>query len=552
MTTTDKKQPSSDLPKPKVTEKPTRNLAWVWLLPLVAAVIGLSILWRQWSSQGPTITITFESAADLQAGKTQVKFRDVIIGLVTDIRLSENKQEVLVKAQLDKDAENLAVEGTQFWVVRPSVGVSGVSGLSTLFSGSYIEADRPTSSKSAKRTKQFVGLETAPPIASDRPGSHFKLRAPTLGSLTAGVPVYFLRIPVGVVTDYSLDPNGRYVDIDVFIDAPYDEYVNANTRFWDESGIDVSLDGDGLNVRTESLVSILAGGLAFATFGQSQALPADYRFKLYSSYASAERVPQGVGVPVVMRFDQSARGLKVGASIEFQGIYLGSVERIRLDIDPDTRQFYTRVNGTIYPARLGSIYDRLPQPDRDVKRLAPLIVNAIKRGMRAQLKPANLITGGMYVALITHRDTPLPADLSAALPLNVPTVKSETFEQLQAQITAIIDHIQKIPFEQLSQELSQTLASFDRLTNSLDSTVMPQISNVTGELETSVSQFNEILSASDVLPSKVDQSLREVDRTLRATRALIDELRQKPNSVLFGADTPSYSRESLGAPNSKP
>lgn len=549
MTVTDKKQSTTGLPKPKVSEKPKRNLAWVWLLPLVAATIGLSILWRQWANQGPAITITFQSAADLQEGKTPLKFRDVIIGLVTDIRLSDNRQEVVVSARLDKDAENLAIDGTQFWVVRPSVGLGGVSGLSTLFSGSYIEADRPSQSTSAKRTKQFVGLESAPPIASNRPGSRFKLRAPTLGSLQAGVPVYFLRIPVGVVTGYALDPNGRFVDIDVFIDAPYDAYVNANARFWDESGIDVSLDGNGLNVRTESLVSILAGGLAFATFGESQALPPDYRFKVYPTYESAERVPQGVGVPVVMRFDQSARGLDVGDSIEFQGLYLGSVERIRLDVDPRTRRFYTIVHGTIYPARLGPIYERLPASERSVTGVAPLIVNAIKRGMRAQLKPDNLVTGGMYVALITHRDTPLPADLSASLPLKMPTVKSETFEQLQAQITGIIDHIQQIPFEQLTQEISQTLAIFSRLTESFDSTVMPQIATVTGELETSVGQLNTLFGASQALPSQVDQSIKQVDQTLRATRTLIDELRRKPNSVLFGADLPVYSRETLGAPS---
>ena len=545
----DHKPSGQGLPLPAVSEKPKRNLAWVWLIPLVAAIIGLSILWRQWSNQGPMISITFQSAADLQEGKTQIKFRDVVIGLVDTIELSENSETVVVRARLDSDAEHLAVDGTQFWVVRPSIGVEGVSGLSTLMSGAYIGTGQPVGTRvSTQRKRDFVGLERPPAITSDQPGSSFTLRAPTLGSVKPGTPVHFLRIPAGVVTDYQLDPNGHFVDIDVFIHAPYDKYVNANTRFWDESGISIRLDAEGLDVRTESLVSILAGGLAFATFGDSEPLKSDRRFKLYSDYESAERVPLGAGVPVMMRFEQAARGLKAGASIEFQGRDLGSINRIRLDVDAQTGRFYTVVTGTIYPARLGSIYDRVPVSERTPKGLAALIIKTVERGMRAQLKQANLLGGEFYVELIAERDTPITTPLSTDLPIHLPTVPSETIEQLQTQISAIIDHIQKIPFEQLSDEVSHTLKALGTLTESLDSRLVPQVSTVVDELAASVSTLNVLLDKADPLPSQVDASLQQVDKTLEATRTLIDELKRQPNSVLFGNNAPSYSRESLGDP----
>ena len=246
--TTSESQPA--VATPKVGERPRRNMAWVWLIPLVAAIIGASIVWREWSTRGPTIEISFHSASGIEAGKTQLKFRDVVVGTVTDIALSKNRENVVVTAQLDKDAEELANDNTQFWVVKPTIGVTGISGLATLLSGSYIVADTKEQNQNVSKPSKFkfVGLENPPPIASDRPGSMYRLRAPTLGSIEAGTPIYFLQIPVGVVTDYKLDEKGKFVDLDIFVNAPYDKYVNAHSRFWNESGINIGMGSNGLQV----------------------------------------------------------------------------------------------------------------------------------------------------------------------------------------------------------------------------------------------------------------------------------------------------------------
>jgi paraquat-inducible protein B len=538
-----------ELPAPKVGRRPKRHLAWVWLIPLLAVGIGLSILWREWSTKGPMITISFQSASGLEEGKTLLKFRDVVVGLVTDIRLGPDRKAVLVDVRLDKDVQGLANEGSQFWVVKPSIGLGGVTGLSTLFSGSYIEVDTTETTLTKARKLNFVGLEGPPPISSDRPGTAFRLRAPTLGSLQLGSPIYFLRIPVGVVSDYELDPAGHFVDIEVFVDAPYDKYVNGSTRFWNESGVYVNVGFNGLTIETESLISILAGGLAFASFGEPTPLVVDHVFGLFDNRAAADLVPSGVAVPIVMQFNQSTRGLEKGAPVTFHGVYLGAVESVVLSVDPLTRRFFSTVSATIYPARLGQVYHDIPFEHRNIEQIAPVLVSAMHRGMRAQLKSGSLLTGSLFVDIVYAPDTPIDINLSPKLPLAFPTVPSKSLDDLQAQLGEIVDNISKIQFQQIGQDLQSALTEVTTLANTLNATLSPELGATLKKIQTSLDGVDHILKSSQPIPGHVDRSLRELDRTIRAARQLIDEIREKPNALIFGEQTQPYSRDTLGAPN---
>lgn len=533
-------------PLPRVSRKPKRNLGWVWLIPILAALIGLSIVWKEWSSKGPVITISFASAAGLEQGKTQVRFKEVIVGMVTGIRLSQDSTKVVVDVQLNKEAQGLANEGTNFWVVKPTIGVTGISGLATLLSGSYIEADTTHALQARASKTQFVGLERPPPISSDRPGSRFKLRAPSLGSLQSGTPIYFLRIPVGVVTDYTLDPSGHFVDIDVFIDSPYDKYVNGSTRFWNESGIYVNVGAEGLTVQTESMVSILTGGIAFATFGDTEPLGQENVFKLYDSRKAAGLVPIGIGVPVKMRFEQSTRGLEVGAPIDFRGVRMGTVDSIALDVDPVTRRFYTLVEATVYPARLGRAFEHLPEGFRTLENVSQLVAGTVRRGMRAQLQTASLITGGVYIAFVYRPDAPLPDNYQASVPIIIPTAKAESLEDLQAQISSIVASVQKIPFETIGKDLDKALQQLIKLTQDVNTTLTPELTTSLKSIQKTLSEIDRFIASGQSIPSNIDRSIRELDRTVQSTRMLIDEVRQKPNSLIFGDSPPSYSRENLG------
>ncbi len=544
---TDAVAPSGNVSPPPRTARKRRGSVWlVWLIPIVAALIGLSIVWHDWSNKGPVITISFQSASGLEQGKTQIKFRDIVVGTVTDIRLSESGEYVLVDAQLDVDAKGLASEGTEFWVVKPSIGLSGVSGLSTLMSGSYINADTKNPRGTGPQKLEFKGLEQAPPISSDRPGSKFNLRSPTLGSLTPGAPIYFLRIPVGVVTKYELAKDGSHVDIEVFIDAPYDKFVGGNTRFWDESGIYVNVGADGLTVSTESLVAILAGGLGFANFGPTMDLHPDHRFKLYENKVAASAVPFGIAVPIMMRFYQQTRGLEPGAPVSFQGINIGSVESAELDFDVYKGRFFTEVHATLYPARLGPVFQRMRGANYTPELASQSLAMIVKRGLRAELKTASLLTGSLYVALSIMPDAPKINDVVAKIPFQIPTVETAGIDQVQKQLASIVDSIGKIPFDKLSTELSSSLTELTELTKTLNNSLSPELVNTLKSLQTTLTQVDGFLSSSDALPEQVDKSLREMDKALRATRALIDELRAKPNAIIFGEPSQSYSRETLG------
>lgn len=540
--------PKTDaLPAPRIARKQKRNLWLVWLIPIVAAAIGLSIAWHDWSNQGPTVTISFQSASGLEQGKTKIKFRDVLVGTVTDIRLSESGDFVLVDAQLDKNAEGLANEGTQFWVVKPTIGLSGVSGLATLLSGVYINVDSKELQMGKAEKFKFKGLEQPPPISSDRPGSKFRLRSPTLGSLGPGAPIYFLRIPVGVVTDYKLDPSGKFVDLDVFIDAPYDKYVNGNTRFWDESGIYVNVGADGLTVSTESLVSILAGGLAFSNFGPKLPLAEDYRFKLYENKVAATSVPIGVALPISMKFYQQTRGLEAGAPVSFQGINIGSINSTELDFDIYKGQFFTRVKATLYPARLGPVFQTMAKINQTPSQAAESLSIFVKRGLRAELKTASLLTGSLYISLSLQKDAPPVEEVSTALPFVIPSVPSTGIDEIQKQIATIVTNIEKIPFEKLANDLSASLNEITAFTKSLETTVTPELTATLNELQKTLVDVNVLLESSTALPSQIDNSLQEMDRAVRATRSLVDELRAKPNSIIFGESAQPYSRETLGS-----
>ncbi|AWB32444.1 PqiB family protein [Orrella marina] len=538
--------PKKELPAPRVIRKRRRSQGWVWLIPIAAAFIGLSIIWHEMSNRGPRITITFQSASGLEEGKTQIRYRDVVVGVVDDIRLSENRDQVLVRAQLDKDAAGLANEGTVFWVVRPSIGLEGVSGLATLLSGSYIEADTDSAFLDDPNKFSFVGLEKPPPIKSDRPGTTYRLRADSLGSLGAGTPIYFLRIPVGIVTGYELDEGGQFVDINVFIDAPYDKYVSGSTRFWNESGIYFNINAEGLTVRTESLASIISGGLAFANFGPAKSLGEKDVFKLYTDRSQAEQVPTGVAIPIAMYFEQSTRGLDVGASIEFQGLKLGMVESVELRFDRLRMRMYTKVLGTLYPSRLGPAFERMAERSRDLKDIAANMVDFVERGLRAQLKSSNILSGSAFVELGYH-DTPLKdKDIKADLPFVIPTVPSESLQDLQKQITSIVDQLEKIPFESIGTNLDESLKEITQMVRNMDSSVTPELTRSLVALRKTLDELDGLLAASGSIPGQVDSSLREIDRTIRSTRALIDELRARPNSIIFGTPGQDYSRDTLG------
>ena len=526
---------------PTISRKQKSRISWIWLVPIVAALMGISLVVRTWMQAGPDISISFNTAEGLEVGKTQLRYKDVNIGTVKSIGFNSDRSKVVVKAELAKEVADLAREGTNFWVVRPRLDVSGVSGLGTLLSGAYIGVDavEGKNGSTSKATKlSFEGLEIPPAVTHDRAGKRFVLKASDLGSLDIGSPVYFRRINVGRVIGYALDKTGGAVNVEVFVDAPNDKFVTNGTRFWNASGVDFSVNADGLKVRTQSLVSMAVGGVAFepvqsARDGASPA-PADAKFDLYPTESAARANPDGEAFPIRMRFDQSIRGLTVGAPIDFSGITLGNVTQINLDFDPVSKRFYSLVDATLYPERLGRVYEEVrnrAMKDGDVagNRLLGVM---IKHGLRAQLRTSNLLTGQLYVVLDDFPNAK-PVEFTPSDPAIIPTIPGN-LDQLQQQVSNIVAKIEKIPFDKIGEDLRTTLSSTSKLMNRLDKQVAPEAQGMLKQAKESMANINAMLASDASLPVNTEKAMQELSRAARSLRALADFLQSNPEALLRG------------------
>ena len=295
---------------PEATHVPKKRtrVPVVWIIPIVAALVGVGIVVQRYLNEGPTIGISFRTAEGIEPGKTFIKYKDVDIGKVTEVVLSKDFSKVVVTAKMEKHAEGLLVEDSRFWIVKPRITLSGVSGIGTLLSGKYIGIEP---GKSGKSQRDFVGLEVPPPITGGMSGREFMLRAATLGSLGIGSPIYYRRLNVGQVIGYDLAPDGTSVDIRIFLDAPYDGYVTSDTRFWESSGIHASMGAGGLSLETESVLSILIGGIRFETPPSATAgkpAPEKSVFTLFDNRDAAMAPPVSESERYVLYFHESLQG----------------------------------------------------------------------------------------------------------------------------------------------------------------------------------------------------------------------------------------------------
>src|SRR3954462_12122709 len=338
-------------PREPAVKRGRRRFSVVWLVPLAAAAIAAWLAGTPLREQGPAVSIVFKAAEGLEAGKTKVRYKDIDVGTVQDLRLSDDLENVVAVAELRKQAEPSVTEGTRWWVVRPRVGASGVSGLGTLISGAYIGLDPGR----GKRTLSFTGLEEPPPMTPAARGRRFGLHADSLGSVDQGSPVYYRGLRVGQVLGYTLDENHRTFTFEVFVDAPHDQLVRDTSRFWNASGIDVSVGAGGVDVSTESLQSILAGGVAFDTPGieaPGEEAAADHAFPLHESRRKVDEPVYTEKVPYLVRFEGSVGGLHAGSPVQFNGIPVGAVTDVRLEYDAAGRKPDIPVALNIEPQRI--------------------------------------------------------------------------------------------------------------------------------------------------------------------------------------------------------
>ncbi len=533
---------ADDLPE-AIPDRPRRTrLPLVWILPAMVVIIGAIVVIQQKLAQGPLIDISFADADGLEANKTKIRYRDVDIGDVTDIHVSKDRKKVIVTARIHRDARDYLVDDTRFWVVRPRVTGGGVSGLGTLVSGSYISLDV---GHSETRRDEFDGLEIPPIVTSNLPGREYVLHAEDIGSLGVGSTVFYRHISAGQVVAYELDPGGTSVTIKIFVNAPYDAFVTPATRFWQASGIDMSLDADGVRLRTESLSSILEGGIAFQSPPNAPTVPVvaqDTAFTLFTDQERAMRQSDTEVRTFLLYFGGSMRGLSVGAPVDLRGITIGEVKSLSVEYDRKAGTLSFPVEVDIFPQRIRGRNRRPDHAAGDASEASSreLVDSLVAHGMRAELKTGNLLTGQKYVAMDFHNEVPPERVYWDAHPAVFPTT-SGALDEIQDSIGSIAKKLDKVPFDRITARLvttmttlDDTLKSADRLVQQVDGTLAPEVTATLKEARGAMQNARGVLAQDAPLQTDLRATLLELSRAAKSMSALVDYLERHPESLLRG------------------
>ena len=553
-------------PLPKVTYQPPKGFQLVWLLPLIASLIGAWLAYKTLSEQGPKIIISFKTAEGLMAGKTRIKHKDVEIGKVKSVTLNEDLSGVLVTADLTKGTESYLTGNTKFWVVRPRLSLKGVSGLGTLVAGAHIEIEP---AKGPPKTT-FKGLEKPPVVRMDAPGGKYILQTKGLGSLDAGSPVYYRDIPAGEVLGYTLSSDQKKLDIHIFVRAPFHRLVRDSTQFWKISGINFSISAEGVQVKTESLHAMLMGGLTFETpetLKKSQPVHNGHLFWLYNDKNAITEQSYTQKIQFVLYFDGSVRGLNVGAPVEFRGIKVGKVTDIRMEFDPKNTSFRIPVLVQIEPQRVTEITEEEVNPNTNPYGLLDRLVES---GLRAQLQTGSYLTGQLYVDLDIHPDAPLTLAKTNSIFPELPTVPNK-MDEITASLTHLLKKFQDIPINAMADELHSTLKGANQtvnapevlnslrslqttiddlqtLINQINQQLPPLTTQVTEaavvaqktivQAEKTLTSFDAILNPGAPLHYNLMEVTKELSLASRALHSFLQMLENKPEALLFGKERP--------------
>ncbi len=507
----------------------------IWLVPIAAFGVGLWMVYANWASQGPVIEITFTDGAGIEAGKTKVKRRNVEVGEIETLRLDDDAQKVIATVRIRKEYTDLIREDSKFWIVRPRIGRGGVTGLGTLLSGAYIEISRGIADDSAR---VFEGLEKPPVTAIGTPGLHVTLASDGSRPLVEGQPILFNGSQVGRIEYVHFNTIERRTYYNAFIEEPYDRLVTTNTRFWFANGIAFNLSADGIRVQVDSLESIIGGGVAFDV---PQGQPVGERISertIFTIYAHKNAINErvyGHSIDYMLLFEESIRGLSPGAPVEFRGVKVGEVQRTDIDyeevinlLDPNSR---VPVLIEIEPARLG--YEDT-EAGRNLAKLR--IDELLQSGLHASIANGNLLTGQKFVELdYVQRDAAESARFADYTV--IPSVSSRV-GRLMDSVARTAASLSELPLDDMVvsvkkalDQMAATLAQLDEILDDEESRAM------FANINTTLAEFRKLArdyAEGSETNEEMQKSLESLQRTLDELQPVLRQVRDKPNSLIFG------------------
>lgn len=502
----------------------------MWLIPLLAVAVGGWLAWDTLSKRGPTITLSFEDAEGLQAGQSQLKFKDIVLGTVKSLELTPDHARVLVTIETTRQAESLLTDTTIFWVVKPRLFAGNLEGLSTLASGSYIGL--LPGQAAGKPQRAFVGREEPPVLEANVPGHTFELKASHLGSISLGSPIFFRDLDVGTVLGWDIGDMVSSVTIHAFIRAPYDSYVHDETRFWNASGFALKLGATGVEVQLESLRALLLGGIAFDTpmaDVRSRMSDEDHVFPLFANQDAATEASYTRTIPLISYFPGSVRGLGPGSEVTIHGLMIGHVTSVGLAYNPEQQAIVAPVQYELQPERITGLGDRV------FKTEAAAVDAVLKKGLRATLQSANLITGTQNVALDFVKDAPPAVVTMEGADFVMPTTEGGGLAGLQSSATDLLEKVNAIPFDQIGKSLNGILLAANNVANG------PQLRQTLMDLSAMIGKVKDV---ADHLDSGASPALRQLPEIANGLQKTITNANLLVQSVGAGyGDNTKFNRD---------
>jgi paraquat-inducible protein B len=497
----------------------------IWAIPIIAIAIGAWLAWDTLSKEGPRIVVSFEDAEGLQAGQSQLKYKDIALGTVNGLEFTPDRRRVLVTIATTAQAEPFLKTGTQFWVVKPRLFAGNISGFTTLLSGSYIGLLPGPIDAHAER--KFVGREEPPLLDSDVPGRTFRLKTNELGSVSLGSPVFYRGLSVGQVLGWDIGDMAESVTIHAFVRSPFDTYVHDETRFWNASGLAVKLGGAGVEMQVESLRALLLGGVAFETpaIGPSSEISAEnHEFPLFANQDAAKAASYSRKIPLLVYFSSSVRGLGPGSEVVMHGLKVGQVMDVRLTYDLAKDAVLAPVRLEIQPERIVGVGHQLY---KDISEIVNILV---AKGLRATLQSGNLLTGEMLVSLEIVPDAP-PATVTMQDGAFVfPTSDSGGLSSLQASAGDLLRNVNAIPFASIGRSLDAMTKNMSELTNG------PQLQQSLAGLAGTMSEAQSVLTRLNTDMGPFLKQLPEIATSLQVTLKQSNQLMRSVDSG-YGNDT---------------
>ncbi|ENM5738373.1 intermembrane transport protein PqiB [Vibrio mimicus] len=513
-----------------------KQLSAIWIIPILALAMGLWMLFQYVNSTGPKITLILPTADGLEVGKTQIKALNVNVGVITDITLSENYDHIIATAQMTKDAERMLREDSLLWVVKPRIGREGISGLDTLLSGAYIQL-QPGQSNTFQ--DKFTVMDLPPIAPSDAKGLRLILTSKEAGKLSVGDPVMYEGFTVGRVESTQFDVDSKKAHYQLFIFAPYDKLVSTRSFFWLNSGVNLQLNAEGLEFSLGSIESLLKGGVTFGLLQEEDSgQPITQQMTEFRLFDDVKQIREGMYddyIEFVMMFDESVRGLKPSAPVEYRGLRIGTVSKVPLRTSTSNIDISTNRIPVLVRIELGRLYDNFNKAD--LPSLKSRMQQEFFKGLKASLKTGNLVTGALYIDTDYYPEEKIDGLRHfEGYPL-FPT-KQGGFAEVQKQVTDLLRKLNGLPMDDTLESLNSTLKTSEKLLASAERILKKQeTQNLPADIKASLKQLEATLGGfgpESTVYHELETTLKELNQVMAEFKPVLRTINEKPNALIFG------------------